>query len=130
MDVFDKEILVQPDPLLAPFILNYIVEDRFLFVNFTEKPHYFTCRWIQRFLSGIFDSVESDHVFICFRPEVCFSQSPEPSLLNQLPSIAKYTGLKHLPCFSNKISKELKDLQAAFRSDALRIAAEINKRKL
>ena len=129
MDLFPNEIVVQPHPLLADFILNYTIEDRFLFVNFSEKPHYYTCRWIQRFLSGIFDSVKSDHVFICFRPTVCYSVPPGPSLLNQLPSIANYTGLKHLPCFSNKISKELKDLQAAFRSDALKIVAEINREK-
>ena len=124
-----KETLIQPHPLVAPFISSYTFENRFLFLNFVDKPHYFTCTWILRFLSEIFDSVDSDQIFIYFRPEICYSITPEPSLLNRLPSIGKHTGLKHIPCFSTTVSKELKDLHAALLSDALNIVAEINKEK-
>ena len=132
MDSWPSEsaIEIEPHPKLRPFIRNYAYEKSCLYINFFESPHYHTCDWIEEFFNETINDIEFDcFFFVYFWPEISYSFYPGTTALDQIPAIAKHTGLANIPCFSLQLSEEVKEFHDAFQTDAFKIAAIIHKEK-
>ena len=131
LDDIDAEFKeIEPHPKLQPFIRNYAYAKSYLIVNFFDNPHYHTCNWIEEYFNETINSIEFDYFFfVFFRPMILYTLDPGTTILDQIPVVDKYTGLKNVPCFSTELSEEVKELRDALQIDAHKIAAVIHKEK-